>query len=154
MARKPRKHRQSAPALQVEGWWERLPERTQHIVCLLALLVTSVLFYAPAVFTSQTIIGGDIVNWRAMAEYMIDYRAETGEEPLWAPNAFGGMPGYMINYPNQIVQLDDLAGWLRPAIWPVSHLIFLLLGTYLLVVYLTRDKLAAMLSAFAFGWTT
>lgn len=154
MARKPRKHRQSAPTLQVEGWWERLPERTQHIVCLLALLVTSVLFYAPAVFTSQTIIGGDVVSWRAMAEYMIEYRAETGEEPLWAPNTFGGMPGYMINYPNQIAQLDDLAGWLRPAIWPVSHLIFLLFGTYLLVVYLTRDKLAAVLSAFAFGWTT
>ncbi len=154
MARKPRKHRGARPALKSEGWWDRLPDRTQHIVCLLALVVTAVLFYAPAVFTSQTIVGGDTVNWRAMAEHMIDYRAEAGEEPLWAPNTFGGMPGYMINYPTQIFQVDDLATWMRPAIWPVSHLLFLLLGTYLLVVYLTRDKLAAVLSSLAFGWTT
>ncbi len=154
MARKPKKTRGTAPQLRVEGWWDRLPERTQHIVCLLALLVTAALFYAPAVFTSQTIIGGDTVNWRAMAEYMIEYRAETGDEPLWAPNAFGGMPGYMINYPNLIAQADNIASWMRSAIWPVSHLIFLLAGTYLLVVYLTREKLAALLAALAFGWTT
>lgn len=154
MARKPRKHANAAPALQTEGWWDRLPDRTQHIIALLALLIIGVLFYAPAVFTAQTIIGGDTVSWRAMAEYMIDYRAETGKEALWAPNAFAGMPGYMVNYPTQIWQVDDVASWLRPAFWPVSHLIFLLGGVYFLVVYLTRDKLSAMLSALAFGWTT
>jgi hypothetical protein len=54
----------------------------QHVVCVLALLALSLAFFAPIHFGGQSIVGGDTVNWRSMAESMIEYRAETGEEPL------------------------------------------------------------------------
>lgn len=152
MARKSRKPRQ--PSLVREGWWDRQTGSTQHVICVVALLVIAFGFYAPVVFSSQSLIGGDTVNWRAMAEYILEYEEATGEEALWAPNAFGGMPGYMIAYGTQIPQLDEVPALLRRVIWPVSHFLFLLLGTYLLVFYLTTDRLAGVLAAAAYGLTT
>lgn len=126
----------------------------QHVVCVLALLALSLAFFAPIHFGGQSIVGGDTVNWRSMAESMIEYRAETGEEPLWNPNAFGGMPGYMTSYPDQVPQLDDVPSFLRTFAWPTSHFFFLLLGTYLFVVLLSHNKLSGVLAAAGFGLTT
>jgi len=136
------------------AWWERLPDATQHSLCIAFLVGVAAAFFGPILFTGQSLIGGDTVQWRAMAEAMFDYRAATGEEPLWAPNGFGGMPGYMISYPDVIPQADTVATALRSLIWPASHFLFLLFGMYLLVFFISRDKLASVLAAAAYGLTT
>ncbi len=136
------------------GLWDRLDGRTRHIACLVALLAVAFGFFAPAVFSGRALIGDDTVRWRAMAEYMLAYEEETGRQALWAPNAFGGMPGYMIAYAEKIPQLDDIPALLRKAIWPVSHFIVLLVGTWLLAFFLTKDRLAALLAAVAYGLAT
>ena len=133
---------------------DRLDGRTRHIVCIGVLFVVAFGFFAPAVFSDRSLIGDDTVRWRAMAEYMLDYEEETGRQALWAPNAFGGMPGYMIAYAEQVPQLDDIPAWLRKAIWPVSHFLVLLLGAYFLAFFLTKDRLAGALAAVAYGLTT
>lgn len=138
----------------VPSWWARQAPAKQHGICLLLLLVLAVSYFAPTLFTDKTVIGGDIVSWRALAESMLDYREETGEEALWSTNAFAGMPGYLIKYEKQVPQLDTIANLLRPVSWPALHFFILLVGTYLLVFYLTRDKLAGLLAAVAFGLTT
>ena len=135
-------------------WWERLPDHTQHSLCIAFLVGVAAAFFGPILFTGQSLIGGDTVQWRAMAEAMFDFRAATGEEPLWAPNGFGGMPGYMISYPDVIPQADTIATALRTLIWPASHFLFLLFGMYLLVFFISRDKLASVLAASAYGLTT
>ena len=134
--------------------WDRLDGRTRHIVCIGVLFVVAFGFFAPAVFSDRSLIGDDTVRWRAMAEYMLDYEEETGRQALWAPNAFGGMPGYMIAYAEQVPQLDDIPAWLRKAIWPVSHFLVLLLGAYFLAFFLTKDRFAGVLAAVAYGLTT
>lgn len=136
------------------SWWTRQPAWVQHAVCLTVLAVVAFGFYAPAVFSGKTLAGGDTVSWRAMAEVMIEHREATGQEPLWDPNAFAGMPGYLISFPDQIPQLDLLPKTLRAFMWPVSHFLFLLFGTYLLVVVLVRDRWAGVLAACAYGLTT
>ncbi len=153
MARQSKKRPGSA-AINGETWWEGLPARTQHVVCILALCAIAFGFYAPVVFSGESLIGGDTVRWRAMAEFVLEYQEETGESALWAPNAFAGMPAYMISYAEQIPGLDDIPALLRGVIWPVSHFLFLLLGTYLLVVFLTSNKLAGVFAAAAYGLTT
>lgn len=140
-----------------EGWrglWHRLSGTTQHAVCIVFLIIVSFAYFAPIHFSGKSIVAGDVVNWRAMAEDMIQYREQEGEEPLWAPNAFAGMPGYKISYELVVPQLDDIPRILRLYIWPSSHFIFLLIGTYLLVFFLTRNRLAGVLSAVGYGLTT
>lgn len=135
-------------------WWDHVAPRRQHIVCALVLLIVSVGFYAPMHFSGKTLVGGDTVKWRAMAESVIAYEEATGETPLWATNPFGGMPATMISYAPAVPQADDIPRLLRKIIWPTSHFFLLLLGTYGFVWFTARDKLAAVLAACAFGLTT
>ncbi len=134
--------------------WDRLSGSSRHAVILLLLILAALFFYAPVIITGKTLIGSDTVSWRANAQSVIAYQEATGQPALWAPNTYAGMPAYLILYPEQIPQLDDVPGALRRLIWPASHLMVLLGGVYLLVFFLTRDRLAGLLSAFAFGFTT
>ncbi|MEX0822330.1 MAG: YfhO family protein [Rhodothermales bacterium] len=142
------------PDLAAEGWWDRLPGRTRHGIAVAVLLIVALGFYGPVVFSGLSLIGGDTVNWRAMAEYVIEYEERTGERALWAPNAFAGMPAYMISYEDVVPQIDVIPTLLRDVVWPVSHFFFLLVGTYLLVFFLTENRLAGVMGAVAFGLTT
>lgn len=137
-----------------ESWWTRMPQLRQHTICLVFLLLVALGFFAPALFSGKSVIGGDAVRGRSMAQAMVDYREATGEEPLWSPNAFGGMPGYIISFPRKIPQFDSVPTWFRTFAWPVSHFIFLLAGTYFLVFLLTRDTWSSVLAASAYGLTT
>lgn len=138
----------------VRSLWDRQPDAVQHGICLAALLLVTVVFFAPSLFSGKTLVGSDSVNWKAVAESMLAYEQATGEEPLWATNTFAGMPGYLIYFPREIPQIDVIATALRRVAWPVSHFIFLLLGAYLLVFFLTNDKLSGVLAACAYGLTT
>ena len=153
MARKSKK-RAASPELPESTWWDGLSAAVQHAICIAALFIVAFGFFAPVVFSDLSLIGGDTVQWRAMANFVLEYEEETGNPALWAPNAFAGMPAYMISYATQVPGIDDIPALLRGVIWPVSHFIFLLLGTYFLVVYLTRDKLAGVFAAAAYGLTT
>ena len=114
----------------------------------------SVAFFAPLHFSGGQLIGEDTVNWRATNNAPIEYRHETGREPLWNTNAFGGMPSYLGSYKSPVPQIDDLPNLLRGFLWPTSHFIFLLFGTYGLVFFLTRNKSAGLLAAVGYGLTT
>ena len=136
------------------SFWEKQTEVWQHVVIILVLLSVSIGFFAPIHFSSKQLIGGDTIHWSGMANSMHSYEQQTGIKALWSPNAFAGMPGYLISYPLDIPQLDSVFGFLRGFIWPSSHLILLLIGTYLLTWYLSEDKIASLFSAIAFGLTT
>ena len=152
---KPPKVRPSGATTPQRSAWGRLSPLAQHAICLSFLLIVAVGFFAAVTFGGKTLVGGDTVQWRGMAQAMIEYEEQTGREALWAPNAFGGMPGYMIDYPTATLQVDSLLGWLRQlGVWPAAHFFALLLGTYCLVFYLIRDALAATLAAVGFGLTT
>lgn len=118
------------------------------------LVIVSFGFFAPIHFSSKQLVGGDTVRWISMANAMLDYEQEAGEQALWATNAFAGMPGFMISYPSVVPQADIVVNLLRAWMWPSSHFLLLLFGMYLLTWYLSRDKLAGLFSAIAFGLTT
>ncbi|NND71658.1 MAG: YfhO family protein [Rhodothermales bacterium] len=136
------------------SFWSSLPHWKRHAISATVLVVLSFIFFAPVHFSGKSLVGGDTVGWRAMAESMIEYREATGDEALWATNPFGGMPGYLISYQRVIPQIDEAVTLLRGLIWPSSHLIVLLLGMYLVGFLLTRNSLASILGAVAFGFTT
>ena len=136
------------------SFWDRLPNGGQHALCLGILVVVSLAFFSSIHFSNKSLIPGDTVHWRAMAQSMLDYEAATGEEALWAPNPFGGMPGFMISPPNEVPQIDWIPQALRKLLWPSSHFLVLLFGVYFLVHYLTRLKWGGVLAACAFGLTS
>ena len=130
------------------------PPLFQHTVCAVVLLIVAMYFCWPTLFSGKSLVGGDIVQWRAAAQSMIEYRQETGEEPLWAANLFAGMPGYNVSPPALVPQIDEIPRSIRRISWPFSHVIFMLMGTYIFVWYLLRDTLSSLLAACVYGMTT
>jgi len=136
------------------SWWTSRPPIVQHSFCFLALVAVAIYFCWATLFSGKSLVGGDVVQWRGVAESMIEYRQQTGEEPLWATNVFGGMPGYIISHPPLVPQIDELPRALRKISWPFSHVIVMLFGAYLLVWYLTRDALSSLFASCAYSLTT
>ncbi|GAB5519374.1 MAG: YfhO family protein [Rhodothermales bacterium] len=150
------KTREAKPAPTPEWFaaWDNLGLAKQHVICVVLLVAAAFMFFAPVHFSGRTLVGGDTTRWRAMAESVIDYREATGDEALWATHAFSGMPAYALSYPTLVPQLDEIPRALRSFLWPTSHFLFLLGGMYLLVSFFTRNPLASVFSAVAFGMTT
>lgn len=145
----------AAQSLQLQkSWWAAQSPVLQHVVCILGLIVVAFYFSWATLFSGKSLVGSDTVEWRAAAQSMLEHREETGEEPLWATNVFAGMPGYIISGPTLVPQIDELPRALRRISWPFSHVIFMLVGGYWLVWYLTRDTLNSLLAACAYAMTT
>ena len=136
------------------GWWIRQSTLMQHGLCIGFLIVVSFAFFTPLHFGGKSLAQTDTIQFRSMAQAMNEYEMETGEKALWSPNAFGGMPGYMIATPLEVAQVDDIPRLLRFIVWPSSHFIFLLIGTYFLAFYLVKNKWAGVFAACAYGLTT
>ncbi len=136
------------------AWWTALSSTARHALCLAFLLAVGIAVSAPVFFGAGSLIGHDAVEWRSMAASMLGHHAATGEEPLWATNPFGGMPGVMVTHLASIPGLDTVFSTLRSVMWPLSHMAALLGGLYGLVFALTRRRGAAVVAALVFGLTT
>ncbi len=108
--------------------WNRQSDLMQHAIISLLLVIVSFGFFAPIHFSPKQLVGSDTVQWISMANAMIDYEQETGEEALWATNAFAGMPGFMVSYPSAVPQADIVVNLLRAWMWPSSHVLLWLFG--------------------------
>ncbi len=137
-----------------DSWWGKQHPLLRHLICILGLFLVAIYFSWPTLFSGKSLVGGDTVQWRASAQSMLEYREEAGEEPLWATNVFAGMPGHVISSPSLTPQIDEIPRALRKITWPFSHVIFMLLGGYWLVWYLTKDSLSSLLAAAAYAMTT
>ena len=148
--------RPTGPSQRTEASvWDRLPGGVQHAVCIGFLLAVALGFFAPTTFGGKAFAGGDTVQWRATVQASLDAEAATGDAPLWVPSVFGGMPTYLVTYPARVPGADSLVSALRGlGLWPVAHFFVLLIGTYLLVVYLTGAKLPGVVAAVGYGLST
>lgn len=119
---------------------------------LIALGIFIVLGYAyfPQMFEGKVLNQHDMSSWRASAEEIFKFRAETGEEPLWTGSMFSGMPSNMItiHYPgNYTGQLNNLLySFQNPAAWYIISMI----GFYLLLLCFKVDKWVSIVGAIAF----
>ena len=162
MTRKPNRRKKStqtpghslAATPRWHNWWSSQSLVRQHIASLLLLLVIAIGFLSPIHFSDKQILAGDTLSWRAMAQSMMEYEQETAETALWAGRAFAGMPGYMISPELSVPQIDTVMRALRKQAWPASQLMLLFAGMYLLAFYVTRDTLASVLGAVAYGLTS
>ena len=147
----------SQTARQESGWhslFDRISATKRHGMAVLVLVLVSVAFYAPIHFSGKQIIAGDTINWRGMAQSMIEYEEETGDVALWAGRTFVGMPGYMISPELTVPQVDSVMKVLRDWIWPTSNLMLMFLGMYCLAFLVTKDTLASLVGAIAYGLST
>lgn len=67
------------------------------VIAVAVFFLATVIFFKPIFFDNKILAQGDVTQWQGTAKELADHRAKTGEEALWAPSTFSGMPAYTIS---------------------------------------------------------
>ncbi|NQZ77815.1 MAG: hypothetical protein HRT61_17175, partial [Ekhidna sp.] len=66
-----------------------------HGLIILGFLLITVLVHSPSFLEGKKMDQHDILQSTGGNNQLKEYRAKTGEEALWNPNMFSGMPAYL-----------------------------------------------------------
>jgi len=125
-----------------------------YLVAILLFIVITFAFFTP-LLEGKRIFQSDIAQFLGMSKEIVDFRANTGKEPLWTNSMFGGMPAYQIsaNYNSNLIGfLDNIftLGLPHPA-----NLVFLyFLGFFFLLVVMKVDPWLSIAGAIAFAFSS
>ncbi|MFN3840184.1 MAG: YfhO family protein [Cyclobacteriaceae bacterium] len=123
-----------------------------HLLAIVVFLVVTVFFFSPVFFENKTLSQHDIIQSIGAAKSLRDFRNQTGEEGLWAPNMFSGMPAYLINvqWSNQPVTfLKSVLSLGLPH--PVNNIFIAFVSYYILLLCFRVRPYLAIAGALAFG---
>ncbi|MCB5250523.1 MAG: YfhO family protein [Candidatus Cloacimonetes bacterium] len=120
------------------------------MIVALVLIITGLFFkiaylgYAPP--------ASDTLQWRGAAEQIIEYNKSHWLKAQWTDNMFGGMPSYLISFPNQYPFIERVFALIQWFInWRILFLLFGGIGMYILLSHFKFEPLVALLGALAFA---
>ncbi len=128
-----------------------LKKLSPYLVALLIFLSITVIYFSP-LFEGQRLKQHDITMFKGMSKEIVDFRAKTGEEPLWTNSMFGGMPAWQISvqYKDNLFRYVDKV--LRLGLPPSAGYVFLyFLGFFILLLVLRVDPWLSIVGAIAFA---
>ena len=122
----------------------------KYITAFAIFIILTLIYFTP-VLDGKVLKANDTTVFRATSKEIIDFREETGTEPLWTNSMFGGMPAYLITtiYPGNIIK--QFYNILRKPGIPVAPVILLMAGFYLLLLAYRVDPWLAIAGAIAYG---
>lgn len=123
-----------------------------HLVAIVAFLLVTVFFFSPLFFEKKVMVQHDIAQSIAGSKVLADYRAQTGEEGLWASAMFSGMPAYTVSiqWSNGAVRfLKNVMTLYLPH--PVSNIFLAFICYYIMLLAFRVRPYLAIAGAFAFG---
>lgn len=120
-------------------------------VAILLFIALSLAFLSP-LLEGKVLRQDDTIRFKGMSKEIVDFREETGEEPLWTNSMFGGMPAYQIStkYKANLLQYVDRVfrlGLPRPA----DYVFLYMLGFFILLVVLGVNPWVSIIGAIAYG---
>jgi len=123
-----------------------------HLLAVGAFLIITVLFFSPTYFDSRSLAQGDIAQWEASAQELIEYREATGEEGLWTNSIFGGMPAYLISvkWGNGLIKTAH-AIYTLGLPHPTRLVFGAMLSFYIMLLCFRVRPFIAIMGAIAFG---
>ena len=124
-----------------------------HVLCLLILALTPILLHSPSIVGGQILTTSDIVQWRAGAESLMEFRDQTGEQAQWSTNMFGGMPAYVISNLERFPSFDTVILPLFKFVFPLMEYWILLGGAYFFLLTMGYRPLVSVIGALIIGLT-
>jgi hypothetical protein len=123
-----------------------------HVIAVAVFLIVTVFFFKPLFFDGKTLEQHDIQQFIGSAKAVIDYREQTGEEALWAPSMFSGMPAFLISvqWGNKAVAIVKQIASLGMSTAPANIYLAFLCYYIMLLAFRVRPYLA-IAGAIAFG---
>ncbi len=123
-----------------------------HLIAIVVFLALTLAYFSP-ILEGKALEQHDIAQFLGMSKEIRDFRAATGQEPLWTNSMFGGMPAYLISvvYKGNLFRyVDRLFAVGLPS--PARYFFLYMLGFYLLLVVVYKVKpWLAVVGSIAFG---
>jgi hypothetical protein len=123
-----------------------------HAIAIGVFLIVTIFFFNPVFFDNKVLNQSDITMWEGSSKSMRDYREKTGDEPLWTPSMFSGMPGYLVNveWGNKVVgHLKGILSFKLPH--PICNIYLAFFSYYILLLAFGVRSYLAIAGALAFG---
>jgi Bacterial membrane protein YfhO len=123
-----------------------------HALAVAVFLVVTVIFFNPIFFDSKIINQNDIQQFRGSYKSIMDYRAASGQEALWAPSMFSGMPAYLVSLrwsDGPIKWIKDIVSLFLPH--SINNIFVALICYYILLLSFRVRPYLAIAGALAFG---
>jgi hypothetical protein len=123
-----------------------------HLVAVGIFLVVTVFFFGPVFVENKVLNQHDITQSVGAAKALHDFRDQTGEEGLWTPSMFSGMPAYLVNvqWSNQaVLLLKKILSVGLPH--PVANIFLAFVCYYIMLLAFRVKPYIAIAGALAFG---
>jgi hypothetical protein len=123
-----------------------------HGLAVMVFLVVTVLFFNPIFFGGKVLDQHDIQQFRGSSKSILDYRTATGEEALWAPSMFSGMPAYLVSMhwsDGPVIWVKKILSVFLPH--PDSNIFLAFLCYYILLLSFGIRPFLAIAGGLAFG---
>lgn len=131
-----------------------LKKSVPYLAAIAIFIVITFIFYSP-LLEGQKLFQSDIAHFSGGAKEIIDYREQTGKEPLWTNSMFGGMPAYQIStvYTGNLLGFFDkifTLGLPRPA----DMLFLYFIGFFFLLITLRVNPWLAVAGAIGYAFSS
>lgn len=123
-----------------------------HLLAVLVFLLVTVFFFNPLFFDNKSLNQPDIVEWEGSSKSLRDFRESAGEEGLWTPSMFSGMPAYLVNVEwsnGPVYAFKSILTLGLPH--PVANIFAAFISYYILLLAFRINPYLAIGGAVAFG---
>lgn len=131
-----------------------LKKLAPYLAAVVIFLIITFAYLTP-LLEGKRLMQSDIIHFQGMSKEIVDYRAKTGQEPLWTNSMFGGMPAYQIStkYTGNVLGYADKIlslGLPHPA-----NLVFLyFLGFFILLLVMGVNPWLSIVGAIGFAFSS
>lgn len=125
-----------------------------HLAIIGFFVIICFVYFSP-VLQGKAPAQSDVIQAKATAKEIMDYKAKDGKGPLWTNQMFGGMPAYQIWVQHPLNGATYVISFVK-AIFPdpVDSVLLYLVGAYLLFCVLRINPWLAAAGAIAFAFTS
>jgi len=128
-----------------------LKKSVPYLVAIGVFLVITLVYFSP-LLEGKKLNQHDIAMFKGMSKEISDFRAKTGEEPLWTNSMFGGMPAWQISvkYKGNLIRFfDDILTLGLPS--PANYVFLYFLGFFILMLVLRINPWVGLAGSIAFA---
>ena len=127
-----------------------------HFVAVIVFMTIAFSYFLPAIIEGKVLRQSDVINYNGAAKEVIDFREQTGTDPLWTNSMFCGMPDYLISvkFKNSSYMAYVRETW---GLWltrPADFIFFYLIGFYLALLLFGVSPLLSIVGAVAFAFSS
>lgn len=121
-----------------------------HLIALALFAIVSLIYFAPQ-YEGRVVRAVDDVQAKGMTGGIAEHKAKFQEHPQWAPNAFGGMPAYLIdmNYDGRLIKEASHALYVLGR--PASYYFLMMAGFYFMLLCFGVNPYLALVGGLGYG---